>query len=155
MADPAPPASESYRGNCHCGAVIYEVTLSPPLYSPSSSPSSSSTEVYKVANCNCSICVKSGYLIAYPLRTNLRFLKGEAGMKSYHCASNTHAHRFCGECGGSVMIDLDREWSEKMGMGDSVALNVRLLHDIDVDKLSYNKFDGKKVIGPAYQAPEA
>jgi len=31
---------------------------------------------------------------------------------------------------------------------------VRLLHDVDLDRLNYNKVDGKRLFGTPYQAPE-
>lgn len=41
-------ARKTYRGNCHCGRFVFELSTAEPI-----------TELY---NCNCSICVKKGYL---------------------------------------------------------------------------------------------
>lgn len=41
----------TYRGNCHCGAFVYEVQV---------------PEIKSVFECNCSICHKKGYLWVFP-----------------------------------------------------------------------------------------
>jgi hypothetical protein len=42
-----PPELHTYRGNCHCGAFVYEAEL---------------PEIKSAMECNCSICHKKGYL---------------------------------------------------------------------------------------------
>jgi hypothetical protein len=39
---------KKYRGNCHCGAFVYEVKV---------------PEIKEVYECNCSICYKKGYML--------------------------------------------------------------------------------------------
>lgn len=51
-AEEAPKPTKTYDASCHCGNVKFSLTLSPPL-----------EEGYKVLNCNCSICRRSGYLL--------------------------------------------------------------------------------------------
>ncbi|KAF1991589.1 hypothetical protein K402DRAFT_388992 [Aulographum hederae CBS 113979] len=131
---------ETYRGNCHCGAVVYSVKL-PTL------------KTYTLNDCNCSICVKNGYLLAYPLRKDLEFIKGKDEMKSYFCASKTNPHRFCGECGGSIMVEFTPEFCQRLNRPDSVALNIRMLQDIDPQKLNLRQTDGKEGLDPPYTAP--
>ena len=67
-AEPAPSAT--YNASCHCGAVAYRVTVSPPLDHPTSS----------VSSCNCSICVRNGYLLIYVPSKDVEFEKGEGAM---------------------------------------------------------------------------
>ena len=67
-AEPAPSAT--YNASCHCGAVAYRVTASPPLDHPASS----------VSSCNCSICLRNGYLFIYVPSKNVEFEKGEGAM---------------------------------------------------------------------------
>ncbi|OLN81447.1 Centromere protein V 2 [Colletotrichum chlorophyti] len=45
------PERRRYRGNCHCGAFVYEVDL---------------PEIKTAMECNCSICHKKGYLWVFP-----------------------------------------------------------------------------------------
>ena len=63
-----PPAT--YNASCHCGAVAYRVTVSPPLDHSASS----------VSSCNCSICVRNGYLFIYVPSKDVEFEKGEGAM---------------------------------------------------------------------------
>lgn len=49
--------------------------------------------------------MKSGYLLCYPKREDVKFLKGEAELKSYLFGQKTKPQRFCGECGTSILID--------------------------------------------------
>lgn len=57
MAEQEAPASSTTEAGCHCGYIKFSVTLSPPL------------PEYKVLECNCSICRKSGYLLVCKSRT--------------------------------------------------------------------------------------
>lgn len=65
---PAPAAapSETYNGSCHCGKVKYTVKQSPPLTDPS----------VEVGECNCSICLRNGYLFIYIPEKDVVFEKG-------------------------------------------------------------------------------
>ena len=69
MAAAAPETkTKTYRGNCHCGAYIYDVELPEALS--------------KGAECNCSTCYKRGAVWAMPGVP--RFVKGDpASLTSY------------------------------------------------------------------------
>lgn len=95
--------TKTYSGRCHCQAIIFEVTI-PPL----------ETGATEVMQCNCSICMKKGYWLLYPLREDVKFLKGEDQLKDYYFATKTRAHRFCPECGTSVLIDYKNVQHEKL-----------------------------------------
>jgi hypothetical protein len=58
--------SKTYNGGCHCGAVKYAVTISPPLDDP--------TQV--VTACNCSICATNGYLLILSPNSSIEFSRG-------------------------------------------------------------------------------
>jgi hypothetical protein len=64
----APPSETSaiYTASCHCAAFIYTITTSPPLSCPSA----------RISQCNCSICIKNGYLMIYPPNSAVTFVKG-------------------------------------------------------------------------------
>ena len=66
MADStSAPATTTYRCSCHCGAFAYRITHKP--------LTDAACEVLK---CNCSICVRNGYLFVYPRSEDVVFEKG-------------------------------------------------------------------------------
>lgn len=73
-----------YTGSCHCGAVRFEVEAG---------------EAVAVAECNCSICAKSGYLHLIVPRSRFRLLQGEENLTTYTFNTGTAHHRFCRICG--------------------------------------------------------
>ncbi|KAJ5207889.1 hypothetical protein N7449_002268 [Penicillium cf. viridicatum] len=127
---PFPPTptgeSSSHSGNCHCGAVRFSFTISPPLHE------------YPTNSCNCSICTKNGYLLVYPFTKDFTIERGEDVLKDYRFAEGKVKHQFCGECGSSCFIRLPEE-----GFPPITPINVRLLQDIDIEKLILNKVDGR------------
>jgi hypothetical protein len=70
-------AVKTYRGNCHCGANRYEVNL---------------PEVTTAISCPCSLCVKKGYLWAYPAVGALGIIRGSDSetLTTYSSAELTH-----------------------------------------------------------------
>lgn len=108
-------------GSCHCGAVSLE-DLHESLY-----PIPGKTAHCHVINCNCSICLKNGYLMIYPERHELKWLSGWDTMKTYKFETETRVHRFCGTCGSGVAIDFMGKRKE----GDIVGINVSLFLALD------------------------
>jgi hypothetical protein len=102
---------KTYTARCHCNATIFTVTI-PPL----------ETGATTVNQCNCSICTKSGYNLVYPLREDVKFLKGEEEMKTYFFGKKIRPHRFCGNCGTSILIDFKN--LEKEEYNKKLAVNV-------------------------------
>lgn len=96
MPFPPTPTSERsfHSGNCHCGAVRFSLSLSPPLHE------------YPTNLCDCSICTKNGYLLLYPFLKDFTLESGEDVLKDYKFAERKVRHQFCGECGGSCFIRL-------------------------------------------------
>ena len=71
----------SYRGNCHCGAVVYELKL---------------PEIKKVNQCNCSNCLKKGYLLVYPgAEAEFKILKREDALTGYRFHTKNVSHKVC------------------------------------------------------------
>ena len=80
MADEASQAPrKTYRGNCHCGAYVYEVEL---------------PEITSVAACNCSICSKKGYLFVF-VGDDDKFsvVKGDGALKGYGFGGGVYTHQ--------------------------------------------------------------
>ena len=82
----------TYKANCHCGRVKFTVAL-PDIRNN------------KVLSCNCSICTKNGYLLVYPKVEDVKFISGQDELKSYRFGTATKPHKFCPECGTSILID--------------------------------------------------
>lgn len=98
-----------YEGNCHCAAIRFRAKL-PPL------------ETLQIMNCNCSICIKNGYLNVYPKRKDVEIQSGEDILKSYYFGNKKFAHKFCPNCGSSLFVDPDMESNDKMVVNVSLPL---------------------------------
>lgn len=86
-----------YPANCHCGAVRYTVRV----------PSLTDGH-HSVLICNCSICVRQGYLFVYPKHRNqLSFHTGYDHLRSYRFGNKQRTHKFCSTCGSSVFYESD------------------------------------------------
>lgn len=84
----------THQANCHCGAIRLSFKISPPLDS------------YPVVSCNCSICQRNGYLFVYPDKDNVTLESGpEDLLGSYKFGSEVILHKFCKNCGGSVLFE--------------------------------------------------
>jgi hypothetical protein len=77
--------STLYKGGCHCGAVRFEVTVA--------------SDAHHVLDCNCSMCVKKGFLHLIATPATFRLRQGQDQLSLY--TFNTHAakHLFCSRCG--------------------------------------------------------
>jgi len=73
-----------YKGSCHCQKVSFEVEA----------PKNIDADY-----CNCSVCVKSGYLhLILPL-SKFKLLSGESALSSYTFGTAIAKHTFCKHCG--------------------------------------------------------
>lgn len=112
----------TYQGSCHCGAVRYEVTMAPPT---------------KAAACNCSICSRAGWLLAFAPAASFKLLSGEERLKDYQFGKRHLHHLFCDTCG---VRSFSR--GSHPGGGEMVAVNLRCLADFDPTGLPVERFDG-------------
>ncbi len=74
----------TYTGQCHCGAVVFEVEA---------------PERIECAECNCSICAMSGNLHLIVSKSRFRLLRGEANLTTYKFNTGVAKHLFCKTCG--------------------------------------------------------
>jgi len=72
-------------GQCHCGAVRFEVSLSDDLAS--------------VRRCTCSYCRMRGAVVAMAEIGGVRVLQGEDVLTSYRFNTGSAQHFFCSRCG--------------------------------------------------------
>jgi hypothetical protein len=114
--------AETYSGACHCGAVRYEVTMAPPA---------------KAFACNCSICSRAGYLLAFLPADAVRLLAGESEQTDYQFGKKHIHHLFCRTCG----VRCFSRGLDKKGNA-TFAVNLRCLKGLDPTKLPVESFDG-------------
>jgi len=115
--------SETHRGSCHCGNVKYQVELD--LSSP-------------VLACNCSMCSRTGALMAFVPEEKFQLLAGEGSLSDYQFNTRTIHHLFCSNCGV-------RSFARGRGPGGSpmCMVNVRCLEGVDPQTLTVKHWDGK------------
>ena len=113
--------AKKYTGGCHCGDVRYEVTM--PLS--------------EVMQCNCSICSKTGTLLAFAPADQFRLLSGGDRLTDYQFGKKSIHHMFCPTCG-------IRSFARGSGPGgaEMAAINVRCLDGVDLSALPVKEFDG-------------
>ncbi|MCJ1248034.1 hypothetical protein MMC30_005249 [Trapelia coarctata] len=136
MAETAPtPEKTWHEASCHCGTIKFKV-LAPPLESST------------LAQCNCSICTKNGYINIQIKREDVVFHQGYDNLKDYRFASKKFDHKFCSTCGSSIMIDFLKGMMDYFG--DAVSINVRMFKDIDLTTLKLRPFDGKNLLNAEF-----
>ncbi len=109
-----------YGGSCHCGAIQFQVEA---------------PEKIKCADCNCSICSKSGYLHLIVPRSKLKLLQGESSITAYRWGTGIAKHTFCKTCG-------IKPFYIPRSNPDGYDVNVRCLDPVPVE-LEIEPFDGK------------
>jgi hypothetical protein len=112
------------KGSCHCGAVTFSVDL----------PS-----LDGLVACNCSICGRTGAIMAFLPQDKLTELTGKDKLTDYQFGKQSIHHTFCSICGVRPYA------SGKGSDGNAWAMvNVRCLDDVDTHELAVaQKFDGK------------
>jgi len=109
-----------YNGSCHCGAIQFQVEA---------------PEKINCADCNCSICSKSGYLHLIVPRSKLKLLQGESSITTYSWGTGIAKHTFCKTCG-------IKPFYIPRSNPDGYDVNVRCLDPVPVE-LEIEPFDGK------------
>ena len=110
----------TFRGGCHCRRVDFEVTAPDHL---------------TVYDCNCSICLLSGFLHLIVDAKNFRLLRGENILTTYQFNTGTAKHRFCAVCG-------IKSFYVPRSHPNGYSVNARCLDTVDVDKVDIKPFDG-------------
>ncbi|GAM84004.1 hypothetical protein ANO11243_019950 [Dothideomycetidae sp. 11243] len=136
---------KSYMGHCHCGEVRFNCVLAPPLQPLPSDPS----KQLLVYRCDCSICIRNGYLLGYCLKEDFNITHGESKIGRYAYGRKTTPHLFCTNCGSSLAIDQTGRLNDDGTR--QLAINVRMLRDVDLNKVEYEDFDDGATTGPKYE----
>jgi hypothetical protein len=110
----------THRGGCHCGAVRFEV-LAPARI--------------EVADCNCSICRKAGYLHLIVDKAHFRLLRGAEALATYRWNTGAARHLFCKVCG-------IKSFYVPRSHPDGYSVNARCLDAGTVTRMEIRAFDG-------------
>jgi hypothetical protein len=112
------------RGECHCGAVAFELSRQPE----------------EATSCNCSICRRSGMLCAYFEPGEVWWRSPEGATESYVWGERTIEFHRCRVCGVAT------HWSPIPGRAPAnrMGLNARLLPLEILESLKIRRFDGAR-----------
>lgn len=113
---------KTYEGGCHCGAVRYRVTLA----------------LEGAVVCNCSICQKTGSMLAFAPWEQFTLLSGEGALADYQFGKKRIHHLFCTRCGVRSFARGAKPTGEPVA-----AVNVRCLDGVDLDALKLHRYDGR------------
>lgn len=113
---------KTHTGGCHCGRVRYEVKM----------------DIGNVISCNCSICSKTGTLLAFVPASEFKLLSGQEGLTDYLFNKEVIHHLFCATCGVRSFATGTTPDGVEMR-----AVNVRCLDDVDLSALTITAIDGK------------
>lgn len=112
----------THAGGCHCGRVRFEVRAPATL---------------EVAECNCSICGKSGYLHLIVPADRFTLISGREALTTYTFNTRVAKHHFCAHCGiKSFYIPRSHP--------DGVSVNARCIDSDTIAELSVLPFNGRE-----------
>lgn len=109
----------TYSLHCHCGAVRYTMSMSPPLFHSQAEGKG----IWTVSECNCSWCERNGLQTVHPLAENVTWTRGEGELSRYQMGAKNVTHLFCRRCGSVVGSDA-REMFRKGVKPERMAINV-------------------------------
>jgi hypothetical protein len=114
-----------HHGSCHCGAVRFDVDM----------------ELQGLITCNCSICGRTGSIMAFVPKSTLTQTAGEDQLSDYQFGKKTIHHVFCKTCGVRPFA-----WGVGQKGEEYAMINVRCLDDVDVHKVTIaQQYDGKSL----------
>ncbi|KAK4693902.1 hypothetical protein P7C71_g3582, partial [Lecanoromycetidae sp. Uapishka_2] len=107
------------------------------------------------------ICTKNGYFLVYPSPDEVVWHSGYQTLKDYRFGKKELDHKFCPNCGSSILIDFHNpeKWAVNVDtilpkpnktLTDST--KARMIKDLDVTKLNMRYFDGLHKLSPTYEA---
>lgn len=111
----------THAGGCHCGRVRFEVLAPAKL---------------EVADCNCSICRKSGYLHLIVPADRFTLISGREALTTYTFNTRVAKHHFCTHCG-------IKSFYVPRSHPDGISVNARCIDSDTIVELSVIPFDGR------------
>jgi len=110
----------THTGGCHCGRVRFGVLAPAKL---------------EVADCNCSICSKFGYLHLIVPADRFTLLSGREALSTYTFHTHVAKHHFCATCGvKSFYIPRSHP--------DGVSVNARCIDKGTIESMTLIPFNG-------------
>ena len=111
-----------YTGSCHCGSIKFEID----------------SDLEKIVQCNCSICIKRNAKMIMISKENFKLLEGSENLSLYQFNTEIAKHFFCTKCG--IYTHHNRK-SDPNGMG----VNLGCVEGLDPMEFDVIQFDGKKL----------
>ena len=106
----------------HCGRVRFEVIAPAKL---------------EVADCNCSICSKYGYLHLIVPADRFKLISGRDVLTTYSFNTHIAKHFFCSVCGV-------KSFYVPRSHPDGISVNVRCIDSDTIESMSVQPFDGRE-----------
>jgi hypothetical protein len=91
----------------------------------------------QVAECNCSICSRSGYLHLIVPKSQFRLLKGKDALTTYTFNTGVAKHLFCSICG-------IKSFYVPRSHPDGYSINARCLDPETVEGMDIKPFNGRE-----------
>jgi len=112
----------AHTGGCHCGRVRFEVVAPAKL---------------EVADCNCSVCSKSGYLHLIVPAERFKLTRGRDVLTTYLFNTHVAKHYFCSICG-------IKSFYVPRSHPDGISVNARCIDGHTVEAMSVTAFNGQE-----------
>ena len=112
----------THRGGCHCGRVRFEVLAPAKL---------------QVADCNCSVCSKFGYLHLIVPAERFKLISGRDSLTTYTFNTGVAQHHFCSVCGV-------KSFYVPRSHPDGFSVNARCLDAGTIESISVAPFNGRE-----------
>jgi hypothetical protein len=112
----------THRGGCHCGRVRFEVLAPADIH---------------VADCNCSICGKFGYLHLIVPADRFKLISGRESLTTYTFNTGIAQHHFCSVCGV-------KSFYVPRSHPDGFSVNARCLDAGTIESMSVAPFNGRE-----------
>ena len=106
--------------SCHCGYVQLEINA----------------ELREVFECNCSICVRTGFLHWYVEPEAIQLITPSRLLHTYFWRSVAGGQHFCPTCGIAIVRTSTQH-------PPPVSINARCIEGIDLNAIKVRSFDGK------------
>ncbi|KAK3616804.1 hypothetical protein LTR56_025707 [Elasticomyces elasticus] len=143
-----------YALHCHCGAVRWNMKLSPPLLAEETT--TDHPERYTANECLCSYCVRNGHWATNPFVKDVEWTQGLEHRVLYWTAGKQNPFWICGKCHCLLGMDLSAIM-EQFGMPEDqkrCTVNVRMLKDFDPAKLQVRQMTMARDMGDPYTVEE-
>jgi hypothetical protein len=109
----------TYRGSCHCGAVVFEIE----------------TDFPELTMCDCSICRRRNALMVKVHESKFKLLAGQESLADYQFHTRAAHHYFCKVCG-------IYPFHRKRVTPDHFGINVHCLENFDPTGIPVRKAVG-------------